>query len=71
MGRAPTLAFFSELGDGIVDTPAFVQVLRDADYDGWLTIELDRTQTTPRQSLANNTRYLREVLGFEIGGDNP
>ena len=70
-GVAPKLAFFSELGDGIVDTPGFVQVLRESDYDGWLTIELDRSQTTPRQSLVNNTRYLREVLGFDIGGDNP
>ncbi len=69
-GRAPTLAFFSELGKGIVDTPGFVQVLREADYDGWLTIELDRSQTTPRESLANNTQYLREVLNFDIGDDN-
>ena len=68
--NAPSLAFFSELGRGIVDTPAFVDVLRKSDYDGWLTIELDRTQTTPRESLAANTKYLQEIMGFDIGGDN-
>ncbi len=69
-GLAPTLAFFSELGDGIVDTPGFVDVLRTNNYDGWLTIELDRSQTTARQSLAANSNYLREVMGFDIGGVN-
>jgi len=68
--NAPSLAFFSELGRGIVDTPGFVDELRKADYDGWLTIELDRTQTTPRESLAENTTYLKEVMGFEIGDEN-
>ena len=68
--NAPKLAFFSELGRGIVDTPAFVDVLRKADYEGWLTIELDRTQTTPRESLAENTKYLQDVMGFDIGGVN-
>ncbi len=68
--NAPKLAFFSELGRGIVDTPGFVDELRKADYDGWLTIELDRTQTTPRESLAENTKYLQEVMGFDIGGEN-
>ena len=68
--NAPSLAFFSELGRGIVDTPGFVDELRKADYDGWLTIELDRTQTTPRESLAENTKYLKEVMGFDIGGEN-
>ena len=53
-----------------MDTPGFVDELRKADYDGWLTIELDRSQTTPRESLAENTMYLQEVMGFDIGGEN-
>tara|TARA_Y100000588_G_C14150374_1_gene880274 strand:- start:574 stop:1428 length:855 start_codon:yes stop_codon:yes gene_type:complete len=69
-GNAPSLAFFSELGEGIVDTPGFVNQLRKNNYDGWLTIELDRTQTSPRQSLENNTRYLTDVMKFDISGDN-
>jgi len=33
-------------------------------------VELDRSQTTPRQSLDVNSRYLTERLGFDLGGEN-
>ena len=69
-GYTPSLAFFSELGHGIIDLPAIIDVLRGAGYDGWLTIELDESQTTPRESLEVNTAYLKGVLGFDITGEN-
>ncbi|MDE2769509.1 MAG: sugar phosphate isomerase/epimerase [Chloroflexota bacterium] len=68
--HAPRIAFFGELGTGVVDLPALLDVAREADYDGWLTVELDRSQTTPRQSLEVNSRYLIERLGFDLGGEN-
>jgi len=68
--HAPRIAFFGELGTGVVDLPALLDVAREADYDGWLTVELDRSQTTPRQSLDVNSRYLTERLGFDLGGEN-
>ena len=69
-GLAPTLAFFSELDQGTVDIVAMIEALRGADFDGWLTVELDRSQTTPRQSLEVNTRYMTDVLGFDVGTAN-
>jgi inosose dehydratase len=69
-GLAPTLAFFSELDRGTVDIVAMIAALRKADFDGWLTVELDRTQTTPRQSLEVNTRFMTEVLGFDVASEN-
>ncbi len=68
--HAPRIAFFGELGTGVVDLPALLDVARAAGYDGWLTVELDRSQTTPRQSLEANSRYLTERLGFDLGGVN-
>ncbi|MBM4437220.1 MAG: sugar phosphate isomerase/epimerase [Actinobacteria bacterium] len=65
---APRLAFFGELGTGTVDTKGLIDILRRANYDGWVTVELDRSQTSPRQSLDVNTRYLRETLGFNVSG---
>ena len=68
--HAPRIAFFGELGTGIVDLPAILEVAREADYDGWLTVELDRSQTTPRESLEVNSRYLTDQLGFDLSKPN-
>ena len=68
--HAPRIAFFGELGTGVVDLPALLDVARTSNYNGWLTVELDQSQTTPRQSLEINSRYLTEQLGFDLGGDN-
>ena len=64
----PRLAFFGELGTGVVNTAGLLDVLRSVDYHGWITVELDRSQTSPRESLEVNTRYLRDVLGFDVCG---
>ena len=69
-GYTPSLAFFSELGHGIIDLPAIIDMLRGAGYDGWLTVELDESQTTPRESLEVNTAYLKDLLGFDVAAEN-
>ena len=61
-GHAPRIVFFGELGTGTVDLPAILEVAREADYDGWLTVELDVSQTTPRESLEVNSRYLNLIF---------
>ena len=68
--HAPRIAFFGELGTGVVDLPALLDVARTSGYNGWLTVELDQSQTTPRRSLEINSRYLTERLGFDLGGNN-
>jgi inosose dehydratase len=59
---------FAPLGDGCVDFPALVAVLREADYGGWVVLEQDvrvgapwpaqDARTNARRSLA----YLRAIV---------
>jgi inosose dehydratase len=55
---------FCELGQGQLDTKAILQVLRDNNYDGWVTVEIDSTtQPSARASAEINKRYL-QTCGF-------
>ncbi|MCH7908840.1 MAG: hypothetical protein IIB38_04400 [Candidatus Hydrogenedentes bacterium] len=69
-----------ELGRGIVDTPAFVDVLRKADYDGWLTIErrvniFRRAAAIIRERMASTSSWHRQrfpsVLAFQVPNRHP
>ena len=51
---------FVELGQGMLDLPAFIAALRGSDYDGWLIVEQDSTRRTPLESARMNRRYLAE-----------
>ena len=70
-GGTAIIPDFVELGLGVIDLPALVRVLKAADYDGWLTVELDRSTRGPRTSLEMNKTYLEQTLGLEVGQDNP
>ena len=53
---------FAELGEGCVDFPAILQILRDADFDGWLIAETDRTmRPTALESATVSRKYLRSL----------
>ncbi|MEO1092907.1 MAG: TIM barrel protein [Pseudomonadota bacterium] len=57
---------FCNLGDGEVDLPAVRQVLLDAGYEGWCTVEQDcdpRLSVSPVQDARRNREYL-ESIGF-------
>ncbi|MEN0002441.1 MAG: myo-inositol catabolism protein, partial [Pseudomonadota bacterium] len=58
---------FCNLGDGDVDFPAVRQVLLDAGFDGWCTVEQDCDPTLegtdPAGDAALNRRYLKSI-GF-------
>jgi inosose dehydratase len=56
------LPIFCELGQGVVDLVGVVNVLRRANYKGWITVELDETRRTPRESAEISLKYLKEVL---------
>lgn len=58
--------YFLELGEGKVDFPAIVDVMRQADYKGWIMVELDSTRRTPKESALISKRYLEEKLGLKI-----
>jgi len=49
------------LGEGIVDIPGCVDVLREVGYDGWLILETPATDD-PLEAGNYNLRYLRDVV---------
>ncbi|MFN8481840.1 MAG: sugar phosphate isomerase/epimerase [Anaerolineae bacterium] len=54
---------FCELGKGCVDFSAVTESLRQANYDGWVTVEQDVLPGlgTPKESAARNRAYLRGI----------
>ena len=60
------LPVFCELGLGGVDLPAAVGFLRDTGYDGWVTIEIDQSTSTPYESLRICRDYAVSRLGLTL-----
>jgi len=60
------LPIFCELGLGPVDFPKVVQFLQEIDYEGWLTVEIDKSTSTPLQSLTICRDYVEQTLGIPI-----
>jgi len=56
---------FTELGRGIVDFPPLAEMLKQAEFDGWIVVDLDYTSLDPRESSRHNLGYLRETLGLQ------
>ena len=54
---------FLELGQGIVDFPAIIEVVKSADIE-WYVVEQDRTNKTPGESMAISREYLKAKLGL-------
>lgn len=54
---------FCELGQGDVDFPAVVCVLKEIGYNGWIVVEQDVLpgMGTPRESAQRNRDYLRSI----------
>lgn len=51
---------FVELGEGMVDIPALLELLRAEDFGGWLIVETDVTQKpTALESITVSRQYLR------------
>jgi inosose dehydratase len=69
-GGTAIIPDFVELGLGVIDLPALVAVLKAANYDGWVTVELDRSTRGARTSLEMNTAYLETTLGLRVNQDN-
>ena len=50
---------FMELGEGDIDFAPIFKVLDDVSYDGYLTLELDRSGTTNAHSAQINMDYMQ------------
>jgi inosose dehydratase len=57
---------FYELGKGGVDFPGVLAILKKNHWSGWFTVELDSTDTTPRESATQSKKYLQEVLKLTL-----
>jgi len=65
-GKDTGYAGYVPIGSGVVDMPALFQILEEANFDGWIAVELDGTSETPRpprEAAAMSKRYLEELLG--------
>ncbi len=62
----PVIRDFVELGQGDVDLAGCIRILREANFDGWLTIELDYTRRTPLESVRMSRDYLVSELGLSL-----
>jgi inosose dehydratase len=64
---AQARGLWAELGEGIVDFPAFFESLRAVDYRGWTIVEIDQTtKPSPRDSIIACRDYLRRIGAMEV-----
>jgi inosose dehydratase len=55
-------AGFAELGEGDLHLEDALMPLVNAEYDGWLCVELERTALGPRESAVKSREFLRSRL---------
>ncbi|MBN1579439.1 MAG: TIM barrel protein [Anaerolineae bacterium] len=61
-GTYSSKGIWTELGQGCLDISAIVEVLKEADFDGWLIVETDVTQLpTPFESAVVSRKYLSSI----------
>ncbi|MCZ6680081.1 MAG: sugar phosphate isomerase/epimerase [Candidatus Poribacteria bacterium] len=54
---------FGEVGHGILDWAEIMKAVEGVNAE-WLTVEQDRTDKTPEESVTMSCRYMRETLGI-------
>ena len=57
---------FLELGNGNVDFKSIFKLFKKNGYDGYLTIELDKSRYTNKESAQISKRYLEDKLGIKV-----
>jgi len=65
-GKETGYAGYEPVGNGVLDIPAVFEILEEANFDGWITVELDGTPKSPRpprEAAVMSKRYLEELLG--------
>lgn len=51
-----------ELGNGEIDFPAIMALLKEIHYKGWINVEQDSTRLTPRESASQSMAYINNNL---------
>ncbi|MEV5536549.1 sugar phosphate isomerase/epimerase family protein [Saccharopolyspora shandongensis] len=57
---------WTPIDDGVLDVPAFLRVLADAGYDGWVSVEDFSTDRAPVEALRHNAEFLRRHGDFAL-----
>ncbi|TVX97400.1 sugar phosphate isomerase/epimerase family protein [Cohnella terricola] len=65
------LPVFCELGLGRISFQPIIEALIDIEYDSWLTVEIDRSTSTPYQSLEICRNFVENELGIPVRAVNP
>ncbi len=60
------LPIFCELGLGTIDFGPIMQALEEVGYHGWLTVEIDKSTSTPYQSLKQCRDFVQDQLGLSL-----
>ena len=55
---------FLPLGRGVLDMPDIVAAVRETGYDGWLLVELDSYDGSPREAAEISKAYLDQLLAL-------
>ena len=65
---APLKYDFVELGQGKVNIPGVLQIMKDYRWTGWVIIELDRAPAghTPKESAAISKKFVEEKLKLKV-----
>ncbi|MDF2718623.1 MAG: hypothetical protein K0R28_5548 [Paenibacillus sp.] len=62
------LPVFCELGLGRIDFPPIIDALNEIGYKGWLTVEIDKSTSTPYNSLEICRNFVERTLGIPVQG---
>ena len=59
---------FVELGQGVVNIPGALQIMKDFRYQGWIIVELDRAPggRTPKESAVISKKFVEERLKLKV-----
>jgi sugar phosphate isomerase/epimerase len=49
-----------------VDFPGILAILKKNRWKGWLTVELDSSDTNPKDSASESKKYLESVLNLTL-----
>lgn len=60
------LPIFCELGLGIIDYEPIMQAIQDINYTDWITVEIDVSRTTPKESLTICRDYVQNRLELKL-----
>jgi inosose dehydratase len=60
------LPIFCELGLGTIDFDPIIAAIDEIGYDGWLTVEIDQSTSTPINSLRICRDWVRANLGRPV-----